>query len=287
MTTKAATRRPEDRIYGIMQIFDVRVGQSVRPTEPRPALDMLRAEFGLAINDRSALRGQLYVHTEAATAGSSWCVTEASGVPSWFTWLEGMRDRCTIGVKERGGLEPFPSVRADLDVRATGPCCAFSRFYEAGLAAGSAAILEIFLDHETSECLGNTVDTGDRIFRRHGIWRDTNAWKALGAMLLEHFDPERLAVMLLGESNIAMPRLEGGWGQYHGLLLLRVSEMAQPATYRRLGLVCCRRHIMIPEEGESRLPGAHAVFRELQPAQAAWFYRLDELFSTENDLILV
>lgn len=281
------TRYPEDRIYGIMQIYDVRVGLSVRPFEPRPPPDMLRAEFGLAINARSAVRGQLFVHTMAAPVWSSWCVTEGSGVPSWLKRLEGVRDRCTIGMKEIGDSGTFPSVKADLEVRAIGPCCAFTRFYEASLAAGSAAILEIFLDHETNEYVGNSVDTGDRTFRRYGIWRDPDAWQALGAMLLEHLDPERLTVMLLGESSIAVPRLEGGWGQYHGLLLLRVGEEPRPATYMRLGLVCCRRNIMIPEEEASRFPGAHAVFRDAQPAQVSWFHSLDELFSTEDDLILV
>lgn len=281
------TRRPEDRIYGIMQVYDVRVGQSVRPTEPRPGLDMLAAEFGLAINARSALRGQLFVHTVAAPAGSSWCITEASGVPSWLKRLEDVRDRCNIGIKGAGGWGPFPSIKADLEVIASGPCCAFTRFYEASLAAGSAAILEMFLDHETNEFVCNTSDTGDRTFRRWGIWRDPDSWLALGAMLLERFDPERLTVMLLGESSIAMPMLEGGWGQYHGLLLLRIDKLPQHATYRRLGLMCCRRNIMIPKEGASRFPEAQTVFRDGEPAQASWFHSLDDLFSAQDDLILV
>lgn len=54
------TTRAEDRIYAIMQIYGLRVGQALRPHE-QPSLDELRTEFGMAINTLSVVQGQMFV----------------------------------------------------------------------------------------------------------------------------------------------------------------------------------------------------------------------------------
>lgn len=132
------TYRREDRIYGIMQIYGIRVGQSVR-LEDQSTLDELVEEFALAINARSALMGQMFVHTAATSAGRSWCITEASGVPDWLLNVDGSLDMCRIS-----------RVAGTLEVVATGRCCAFPQFLDITRAAGSVAIVEFFLYHATT-----------------------------------------------------------------------------------------------------------------------------------------
>ncbi|KAK3939037.1 hypothetical protein QBC46DRAFT_355388 [Diplogelasinospora grovesii] len=74
------TTRPEDRIYAIMQIYNIVVGKSVRPDE-NPQLDELVPEFAAAINNASAILGQYFVHTQKPGSGASWQITEQSIIP--------------------------------------------------------------------------------------------------------------------------------------------------------------------------------------------------------------
>lgn len=74
------TTYPEDRVYAIMQIYNIRVGQAARAHE-RPSLEQLVDEFGRAINSRSPMMGQSFVHTDTPMAGRTWCITDNSSVP--------------------------------------------------------------------------------------------------------------------------------------------------------------------------------------------------------------
>src|SRR5438045_8021862 len=56
------TSRQPDRIYAIMQTYDLRVGKSIRPWD-NPTLDQLKDEFAQAINKRCPILGQLFIHT--------------------------------------------------------------------------------------------------------------------------------------------------------------------------------------------------------------------------------
>ncbi|KAK6220598.1 hypothetical protein LQW54_002043 [Pestalotiopsis sp. IQ-011] len=69
------------RIYGIMQIYNVRVGQALRLND-RPCLKKLVLEFAIEVNVRSPLKGQLFVHTAPTEISPSWCITEQSTVPA-------------------------------------------------------------------------------------------------------------------------------------------------------------------------------------------------------------
>ncbi|KAI3392702.1 hypothetical protein diail_5259 [Diaporthe ilicicola] len=106
------TTHREDRIYAISQIYNVRVGQSARPMD-RPSLEDLIEEFGLAINERSPVLGQLFVHTKRPEVGKSWCITEHSDVPEIGDVPARIRLTSTIARDESGF------------VVAHGPSCTF------------------------------------------------------------------------------------------------------------------------------------------------------------------
>lgn len=253
------TRYAEDRIYGIMQMYNLRVGQAARPSE-RPSLDMLRVEFGLAINlwvelmsgsyvtllnlrkgilpltvgnRRSALRGQLFVHTAKAKPGLSWCISEESAVPVLLDVST------THNVTAR--INPSPSG----GVHATGNLCNFQEFYDAHIAATDKlnvyVHLDFALDLEALEC----VSTQDRMTRPAGMHRRTafhSPWRQDGAELLGHFGSGRLSVLLLGDLGSGSPG-NPLWKSHHYGLLLKQTPIApgpQRPVYARLGVCVWR-----------------------------------------------
>ncbi|KAL3491650.1 hypothetical protein BJX62DRAFT_236916 [Aspergillus germanicus] len=68
--------RLEDHIYGITQIYNLRVGQSLQPDKTF-TLDELREQFAEALVTHYPIISQLFIHTEQPLAGLSWRITEA------------------------------------------------------------------------------------------------------------------------------------------------------------------------------------------------------------------
>jgi hypothetical protein len=70
-----------DRIYGIMQIYGLKLGESKGPYEVKPTLDQLEDEFGVALMSRSPVLAQMFTHIRTPTQGKSWRITQYSRVP--------------------------------------------------------------------------------------------------------------------------------------------------------------------------------------------------------------
>lgn len=90
-----------DRIYGIMAVYNLRVGAALpgADTSRKYTLDELEDEFAISINARSPLLGQLFLHTDRPPQGRSWKITQQSWVPHSFDeFSENMRvsDGCVI-----------------------------------------------------------------------------------------------------------------------------------------------------------------------------------------------
>ena len=77
------TSRSEDRVYAIMQAYNLRVGSSARPQES-PELDQLVEEFAIAINSNCPMLGQMFNHEKPPPEGRSWQITEDSWVPNFL-----------------------------------------------------------------------------------------------------------------------------------------------------------------------------------------------------------
>ncbi|KAJ5371866.1 heterokaryon incompatibility protein-domain-containing protein [Penicillium concentricum] len=89
------TSREVDRIYAIMQIYNLRVGKSARPGDS-PALPSLINEFALAIITQCPVIGQSFIHTTPPARGLSWRITENSTVPHFLRTFNNMRPQCSV-----------------------------------------------------------------------------------------------------------------------------------------------------------------------------------------------
>ena len=63
------TSRDVDRVYAIMQTYNLRVGKSIRPKEQPPLAELID-EFAVAINRKCPIMGQMFIHTQAHTSPS-------------------------------------------------------------------------------------------------------------------------------------------------------------------------------------------------------------------------
>ena len=69
-----------DRIYGIMQIYGLRLGESKQPNV-KPTLEQLEDELGKTLFLRSPVLSQMFTHRTPPRQGKSWRITQNSGVP--------------------------------------------------------------------------------------------------------------------------------------------------------------------------------------------------------------
>lgn len=75
-----------DRIYGIMQVFDLRVGKSRPGADPGHAftLDELQDELGAALMTKDPVLSQLHIYQSPTALGKGWRVNEDSRPADWF-----------------------------------------------------------------------------------------------------------------------------------------------------------------------------------------------------------
>ena len=71
-----------DRIYGIMQIFDLNLGTTAEGAESQKiTLVELEDQLGAALIKKWPIRSQFHIHTKAAAFGRSWRISESSQFP--------------------------------------------------------------------------------------------------------------------------------------------------------------------------------------------------------------
>ncbi|KAI0864497.1 heterokaryon incompatibility protein-domain-containing protein [Xylaria cubensis] len=145
------TEYPEDRVYGIMQIYNIRVGQSIRPDD-LPSLDELIEEFGFAINYKSVVQGQAFVNTSTSKPRLSWCITEYSDVPHGLRNMDEVRIRSTISKGDSSSVQIH------------GKACLFQSFLEthnrdvSGLNHTMGSQLRLYLDGHIAEFIEPGAD---------------------------------------------------------------------------------------------------------------------------------
>lgn len=279
-------RHPEDRIYGIMQIYGVRVGQSVRPAD-QPAPDALAREFGLAVNAHSALLGQLFVHTAAPPAGRSWCITEQSGVPGWLqNFSANPRALCTIAEGDAGGA-----------VVAVGRHCPFREFYALGTAEEYKASvwMDFFFDHPLREQVGAPTDERFLPWGLPGFGpycpTDPKSWHEYGDLLLEDIrhDADSLALFLLGEADASYSH------NFYALILRRMAPSAadssrsarEAGSWMRVGICNWRNNEVATSLLEGIVNDTLAEAKRHQEARALHIEGVNNLFSEPVTLELV
>ncbi|KAJ4425098.1 hypothetical protein N0V82_000152 [Gnomoniopsis sp. IMI 355080] len=81
-----------DRIYAIMAVYNIRVGAAVpgaASSRDDYTLRGLGEEFALALNAKSVLVGQLFIHTTQPRQGKTWQITPECRVPDGFDMIGG------------------------------------------------------------------------------------------------------------------------------------------------------------------------------------------------------
>jgi len=79
------TKYPLDRIYGIIGIYRTVIPDNFQLPHPSTVtLTELEDAFALALNQASPWLAQCFVHLELPVLGRSWCISQASTVPSQF-----------------------------------------------------------------------------------------------------------------------------------------------------------------------------------------------------------
>lgn len=81
---KRTTREPCDRIYGIMQVFEFRLGSSAEGADPqkRYTLPELEVQFGSKLLKAMPLLSQMVTHMEVVPFGQAWRVQSFSKMPA-------------------------------------------------------------------------------------------------------------------------------------------------------------------------------------------------------------
>ncbi|KAI0454252.1 hypothetical protein F5B21DRAFT_476441 [Xylaria acuta] len=117
--TAAAMRRTtfeEDRIYGIMQVFNLSLGKSRSPRSDFTLRD-LELQFSCELNEKSPIWAQLFVHTSQPESGMHWCISQSCEVPQvvQFESLD-PHSQCRISVNtsSRGEFEGLVCLFPDL-----------------------------------------------------------------------------------------------------------------------------------------------------------------------------
>lgn len=102
------TLREEDRIYGIMAIYGIKVGAAAPGVHSKRKYTFieLENEFVSALNAYSPLLGQMFVHTKKPSPGKTWQITQSSRIPvgylSSYNHHYPMKN-CSIFASPRGG----------------------------------------------------------------------------------------------------------------------------------------------------------------------------------------
>ncbi|KAI0456527.1 hypothetical protein F5B21DRAFT_154806 [Xylaria acuta] len=82
----------EDRVYGIMALYNIQVGDAVpnNANRKKPSLRELETDFAITLNTKSPLLGQLFVHAgPGRPRGKSWQISRDITFPHGFAyWVE-------------------------------------------------------------------------------------------------------------------------------------------------------------------------------------------------------
>ncbi|MCJ1390727.1 hypothetical protein MMC18_003588 [Xylographa bjoerkii] len=89
------TRDPLDRIYGIMQVYNLRLGASAEPNKSFTVTE-LENQLGAALNAMSPIAAQGHVHTIPQPPDETWRVGQKSLLPNTFYITAFHDSRCKI-----------------------------------------------------------------------------------------------------------------------------------------------------------------------------------------------
>lgn len=94
------TREPKDRVYGIMQVYGLKLDSSAQP-EREFTLEDLEFQLVASHNARSPIAAQLFVHTRVIELGKCWRMDVTSKLPHMLQVVKsGRESACEISFGE-------------------------------------------------------------------------------------------------------------------------------------------------------------------------------------------
>jgi hypothetical protein len=234
-TVFAATRHrtawePLDRIYGIMQVFGLRLGEAAEPNRTF-TLHQLKLQLVAAITQRSPVFAQLFVHAQPPAPNETWMISEFSYTPMRLQFRD-LRP------------EPLCEIAVDQDTSTAtfrGTACAFKDFATMYKRVASATDVsesrtwqDVMFDAHTElldilppDILDQNRTQVDKFHETAGLLGDTFG--------------DRLVLLSLGILQDADHRLQDGEFESEdrdlgiGMLALRVDGQGSEVL-RRIGL---------------------------------------------------
>ena len=253
VASNRVTSRPEDHIYGIMQVFGFQLGISAPSAQSsaRAGLPELELELGQQLIEQYPLMSQLHVHTTPTETGQAWRVSNSSRIPELVSKIDinlrgaamdSLTPLCEMSFVEDAGI---------VWGAFSGKLCAFEKLKQAwrlvdtrrGLGKVDRSIHQIALDSTDLIPKGTySVDLQEDLPRNDCQHR-------LAAEMACHFRQARLTVMVLliglstdddhldewwEFSGGPIPGLTGD--RFHIGLILAQQEHCQTRHWRRLGI---------------------------------------------------
>ncbi|KAL4998271.1 heterokaryon incompatibility protein-domain-containing protein [Aspergillus recurvatus] len=202
------TTRLEDRIYGISQIYQLKVGQSLQPSMVF-TLDELRDQFAEALVTQYPAISQLFIHRDRPRPGQTWRITETCVVPKPF-----------LVVGKGASLCKFKLTTAK-SIICNGLACLLCDLDKVPLTQ----VLEIFLDREVEKGLSLSRHLGFPLSKLNNARIPLKPRDVLNS-LATALGPHRVMVV---------PLILNGVGLLTGMLLSRI-DMRESAQWERLGI---------------------------------------------------
>jgi len=239
--TAAVNRSPSnilDSVYGIMQVFGFRLGQSNPHSKPDSVYTLLELEdeLGLALMEFSPVLSQNFKHVAwPRDRGKNWRISRQSTIPEHaFTGImpwdpEIYTSVCELGTQQLGG---------GLWGRFRGKCCSFSSLKNAWANFDTRELKAppTWMDGESDMCI--VLDVAPDLFSfelatydaRRGPLQYSLASQLVDWECSQLSQPDDFKVLHLGFHELA-PSIK----RHFALILLRSYEDAAP-IWRRLGI---------------------------------------------------
>ena len=242
------TVRKEDRVYGCMQIFNVRIGHPSTLFRSDATYEELNGELALWLINRHGRNSQMFVHTKPTELGKRWrftldCVVTDDFMPQMFRSYEGYLN-FWVATSKSWGIT-FHGIAYDFEalaVRWSTPleCEPCQSELESSLCLDRPSIgaLEVITLDEC-DLLGD-IPVGLR-----SLWLDKNERNLLVEWIKQNIHDGSVKVLLLGHFIASNGR------DYYcmGIIVLRQDNNEHGRFWTRIGL-CLWLSNMVPLRGE-------------------------------------
>ncbi|CAN9223686.1 unnamed protein product [Alternaria alternata] len=247
------TQKEWDRIYGIQQVFLLRVGTSVEGSNPNATYNILtlEAQLGGLLLENFPVNSQLHVFEEPVMRGAGWHISSTSRIPRWDfprpLQSYDFRRRCTLKAVDSvvDGLETAIGHYNGylLGLSSLQPLWQNADRMQLAGPPNFRSVHKISLD-----VVASSMSTpGERPeFRKWGTRRDDpsgNYQHQLLAWLGMQSRTAIISVLLLGDFDVEAVGQDYGGTHYCGMLL---QDEGHRKPKKRIGVCAWRGDIVVP-----------------------------------------